>query len=95
MSVISLESLIATATAVLKAAGAREVYVFGSAAGGTRLRPNSDVDLAVSGLPPEVFFRSMSDAEAVLGRSLDLIDLDEDTAFTRYLKSEGELRRVG
>ena len=40
--------------AALKAAGAREVYVFGSASKGT-LRPNADVDMAVSGLPPEVF----------------------------------------
>lgn len=91
---VSVENQIETATAVLKAAGAREVYVFGSAAAGT-MRPNSDVDLAVSGLPPKVFFRAMSDAESALGRSLDLIDLDEDTPFTRYLKSEGELRRVG
>ncbi len=46
--------LIEKAAAALKAAGAREVYVFGSASKGT-LRPNSDVDMAVSGLPPEVF----------------------------------------
>lgn len=92
---VSLEILIASATAVLKAAGAREVYVFGSAAKGSEMRPNSDVDLAVSGLPPEVFFRAMSDAESALGLPLDLIDLDEDSPFTRYLKTEGELRRVG
>lgn len=82
------------ATAVLKAAGAREVYVFGSAAS-EKMRSDSDVDIAVSGLPPEVFFRAMSDAERALGRPLDLIDLDEDNPFTRYLKSEGELLRVG
>ena len=91
---VSVDSQIETAAAVLKAAGAREVYVFGSAASG-KARADSDVDLAVSGLPPKVFFRAMSDAESVLGRSLDLIDLDEDTPFTRYLRSEGELRRVG
>jgi predicted nucleotidyltransferase len=91
---LSIDSQIEKATAVLKAAGAREVYVFGSAASG-RMRPDSDVDIAVSGLPPKVFFRAMSDAERALGRPLDLIDLDEDSPFTRYLKSEGELRRVG
>jgi predicted nucleotidyltransferase len=91
---VSLESLIERVTAVLKAAGAREVYVFGSAAS-ERMRSDSDVDIAVSGLRPEIFFRAMSDAERALGRSLDLIDLDEDSPFTRYLKSEGELRRVG
>jgi predicted nucleotidyltransferase len=78
---------------VLKTAGAREVYLFGSA---TRdaMGPASDIDVAVSGLPPQVFFRAMSDAEDAIGMPLDLIDLDEDTPFTRYLKEEGELQRV-
>lgn len=90
----NLETLIERAVAVLKAAGAREVYVFGSAATNT-MRSDSDIDFAVTGLPPRVFFRAMSDAECALGLPLDLIDLDEDSPFTRYLKTEGELRRVG
>ena len=89
-----IESRIQEAAAVLKAAGAREVYVFGSAAKG-RLRGNSDVDLAVCGLPAEVFSRAMAAAHNALGRPLDLVDLDEDNPFTRHLKEEGELRRVG
>ncbi|MGH9470948.1 MAG: nucleotidyltransferase family protein [Terriglobia bacterium] len=88
------DKLIEQAAAALRAAGAREVYVFGSAATG-KLHDGSDVDLAVSGLPPEVFFRAMGAASQVLRRPLDLVDLDEDNPFTRYLKSEGELRRVG
>jgi len=82
------------AAEALRAAGAREVYVFGSVARG-KTRPNSDVDMAVSGLPPELFYHAMAKASRALGRSLDLIDLDDDDAFTRYLKEEGELRRVG
>jgi predicted nucleotidyltransferase len=89
-----LGALIGKAAAALKAAGAREVYIFGSARKG-KLRPNSDVDMAVSGLPPEVFFRAMAKASRALGRPIDLIDLDEDNPFTRYLKEEGELDRVG
>ena len=89
-----LEVLIGRAAAALKAAGAREVYVFGSARKG-KLLPESDVDLAVSGLPPTVFFRAMAAAHDALGRPLDLIDLDHDDAFARYLKEEGELERVG
>jgi predicted nucleotidyltransferase len=89
-----LGALIEKAAAALKAAGAREVYVFGSARKG-KLRPHSDVDLAVSGLPPEVFFRAMAAAHDALGRPLDLVDLDDDNDFTRYLKEEGELQRVG
>jgi hypothetical protein len=51
--------------------------------------------MAVSGLPPEVFFRAMAAAHDALGRPLDLVDLDDDNDFTRYLKEEGELQRVG
>lgn len=88
-----LRKAIARAAAVLKGLGAREVYVFGSAATGT-LRARSDVDLAVSGLPDGVFFRAMADAADALGRELDLINLDDDNPFTRYLREEGELQRV-
>ena len=48
-----------------------------------KMRPNSDVDIAVSALPPKVFFRAMAAAHDALGCLLDLIDLDEDTAFTQ------------
>jgi predicted nucleotidyltransferase len=89
-----MSQLLGRAALALKAAGAKEVYVFGSASKG-QMRPNSDVDMAVSGLPPEVFFRAMAKASRALGRPIDLIDLDEDNPFTRYLKKEGELRRVG
>jgi predicted nucleotidyltransferase len=89
-----ISQLVEQAAAALKAAGAREVYVFGSARKG-KTRENSDVDIAVSGLPPEAFFRAMAAAHDALGRPLDLVDLDEDNAFTRYLKSKGELLRVG
>ncbi len=87
-------ALIAKAAAALKAAGAREVYVFGSPGKG-RLRPDPDVDISVSGLPPEVFFRAMGKASRAVGRPVDLIDLDVENPFTRYLKEEGELQRAG
>lgn len=86
--------LLGEAVVMLKAAGAREVYLFGSAARGI-WRENSDVDMAVSGLPPEVFFRAMARVSRLLRRPLDLVDLDEDNPFTRHLKSEGKLQRVG
>jgi len=89
-----LRRAIERAAAALKAYGATEVYLFGSAASG-RLREGSDVDLAVSGLPPDRFFQAMGPAGEQLDRPLNLVDLDEDTPFTRYLKEEGELQRVG
>ena len=78
---------------VLRQFGAREVYTFGSAAEGV-LRPASDIDIAVSGIPPRLFFRAMSKAGDTLSMPLDLIDLDEDTPFTRYLREKGGLALV-
>ena len=56
---------IRNAADALKAAGAHEVYVFGPAASGS-LRASSDVDLAVSGLPPERFFEAIGEAADIL-----------------------------
>ena len=50
--------------------------------------------MAVEGLPPAMFFGAMGRACQVLGRSLDLVDLDEPSPFTRYLKEQGKLIRV-
>jgi predicted nucleotidyltransferase len=89
----AIREAIGRAAAVLKEMGAREVYVFGSAASGT-MREGSDVDLAVVGLPAGAFITAMVRASEALGRELDLIDLDDDNPFTRYLREEGELLRV-
>ncbi len=93
---VSIETniLIQRAAAELKTAGAREIYVFGSAAQGTG-DAASDLDLAVSGLPPSVFYRMGARVSDLIGRSVDLIDLDINTPFTRHLRSENELVRVG
>lgn len=92
----NLENRIRLAAEALKSCGAREVYVFGSACS-ENMRPDSDVDLAVAGLPPEEFFTAMSQASDVLGRDiqLDLVDLDTPNLFTEYLKSKGKLQLVG
>lgn len=89
-----LRRAIERAAAALKAQGASAVYLFGSAASG-RMHAGSDIDLAVSGLPPERFYRAMGLAGDELDRPLSLVDLDEDTPFTRYLKQKGDLQRVG
>lgn len=88
-----IQLLILKSAAVLKSFGAQEVYLFGSMATGNSTG-YSDVDFAVSGMPPQVFFKAMGAAGEVLGLPLDLVDLDEDNPFTRYLKKEGELLRV-
>ena len=86
--------LVERAAEVLKAAGAREVYVFGSSARGSTV-DGSYIDLAVSGLPPQVFFRAMGQAHKAIGRPLDLIDLDDETPFVQFIRQQGELALVG
>lgn len=88
-----LKAKILKAAETLKEYGAKEVYLFGSAATET-MREDSDVDLAVSGLPPEVYYRASAKAWHALGRDFDLVDLDDDNPFTEYLKRKGKLRRV-
>lgn len=90
---VELQQGIEQAAAILKIAGAEAVYLFGSSAEGP-FRPDSDIDLAVTGLPPAKFFQAMGQILFILPRPLDLVDLDVDTPFTRYLKQKGKLYRV-
>lgn len=73
--------------------GAREVFVFSSAKKGT-LRPDSDLDMAVTGLPPDLYFTAVSKASDVVGRPVDRVDLDDPSPLVRYLIESGELARV-
>ena len=88
-----IRDLLQRGAALLRDAGAREVYLFGSMATG-KARENSDVDLAVTGLPPENFFAAMARLEDLFDRGVDLVDLDDTTPFTAYLRQKGLLRRV-
>lgn len=68
------------------------VFLFGSAAEAeTGYR---DIDLAVEGVRPEDFFRLHGDLLSHLSHPVDLIDLDEPSPFTRFLRAEGKLVRV-
>jgi len=71
----NIQNAIEQTAAVLTASGAKEVYIFGSAARGTT-KEGSDIDFAVSGLPPEDFFKALSAAGRISPGPLDLIDLD-------------------
>jgi predicted nucleotidyltransferase len=88
-----LETRIRRAAEELIASGAKEVYLFGSVAKKTKAQ-TKDIDLAVSGLPPESFFKAMGRARRTLRRPLDLVDLDEVNPFTAYLRKSGALKRV-
>jgi len=88
-----IQDLLQRGADLLRTAGAREVYIFGSMARG-RAHEKSDIDLAVAGLPPERFFAAMARLQNLFDRNVDLVDLDDATPFTAYLKDKGLLRRV-
>lgn len=92
LNVIEKDRLLAAAD-LLRGMGASVVFVFGSAAKG-KLRPESDLDLAVSGLPSRLYFSAVSKASVLVDRQVDLVDLDDDTPLVRYLLHGGELVRV-
>lgn len=97
MSTVSIDGIdnhaLLAAVDLLRSLGATEVYVFGSATQGG-LRPDSDIDMAVSGLPSKVYFFAISRISDLLGRPVDLVDLDDSTPVVRHLLGSGELVRV-
>ena len=74
---------------ILRAAGCSECYVFGSYADG-RAHEKSDIDIAIRGLPPERFFYVYGQ----LPGTVDLIDLDDGSRFSKKLLLRGAMRRV-
>lgn len=70
--------------------GARSVVLFGSLARGEP-RLESDVDLAVEGLAPEVYFAAVGDVMAALGCSIDLVRMEEAPAsLAERIAAEGK-----
>jgi predicted nucleotidyltransferase len=69
---------------------AREVVAFGSLVHPGRFDDRSDIDLAVSGIPPAAFFRAWAAAGASCPFELDLVDLaDCSPALRDLIEGEG------
>lgn len=90
----SFRSDIETAIAVLTSLGAREVFVFGSVVSREQGVVPRDIDIGVSGLPQERFFRAYGRLMMQLVHDVDLVDLDDDGTFVQVLKDTGHLERV-
>ena len=81
------------AVGILLRHGAQEVYLFGSHARGEAV-PESDLDLAVRGMPPEHFYRAVGEVLCALSVPADVVDLDESGPALDYLKEHGDFLRV-
>jgi predicted nucleotidyltransferase len=88
-----LNEFVFQAAKILQSYGALEVYAFGSATNGTA-NSTSDIDLAVRGIPPVNFYSAVGETLCTIERNVDIIDLDGDTAFGKYLIEHSELTRV-
>ncbi len=82
------------AVKILKAAGCREIFIFGPLANG-EARANSEIDLAIRGCPPNLFFKTWGQLLSQLEHSTHLVDLeDEDDPLVQFIKKRGDLGRV-
>jgi uncharacterized protein len=74
---------------VLRGFGARRVWLFGSAL--DTPHAVNDLDLAVEGLPPQVFYRAVGRLLDAIGKPVDLVDLSKDSRLSRHIRSKGRL----
>lgn len=81
------------AAGILKSAGCYECYIFGSISDG-RASDNSDIDLAIRGIPPERFFYVYGQLSMQIRRAIDLVDLDDGSRFSQKLQRREAMTRV-
>jgi len=80
------------AARLVKRHGARRIILFGSVARKRRLRPDSDIDLAVEGMPAETFYQLVGDLYTPQGRRVDLVRLETARdSFQKIIALEGAL----
>ena len=80
---------------ILKAHGAKEVFIFGSIANG-KFNENSDIDIAVKGIAEKEFFKVASILMFELNNEFDLIGLDDkENRFSQMLLKVGGMVKVG
>ena len=91
---VDVQKDVSRAVQILTDGGCSHIYVLGSVAAGTS-RPDSDIDFAVRGCPPERFFRLQGRLLLELTRSADLIDLDVDPELAAFLERKDRLVHVG
>ena len=89
----SYEKNIKRAVEILKEAGCTEIFLFGSLVE-NNFREGSDIDIAVRGCPIGKFFYVWGKLFRQLDYPLDLISLDRDDDFSRYLKEKGDLIQI-
>ncbi len=89
----SFQRDIEIAVEYLREIGIDEIYLFGSQARGD-MRDDSDIDIAVRGIPAQEFFFVLGELLTRLDHSIDLVDLDLQKYLGERLEMSGELMRL-
>jgi SAM-dependent methyltransferase len=79
----------------LYARGARRVWAFGSFGEGFALDWNSDIDLGVEGLPPDLVHRIGAEIDGRSPHKVDVMALEEVTAQVRWFIRRGRVLTPG
>jgi predicted nucleotidyltransferase len=85
---------IKTATDFLKSEGCDSVFLFGSMVTG-KIHERSDIDIGISGLPPQKFFRVYANLDRKTSNKIDLVDFDWQKDFYNLLNSLNEVVKIG
>lgn len=82
------------AVEILSNAGCTSIYVFGSIANGSQHK-NSDIDFAVTGLKPGMFYRVAAQLNMGLNHNFDLVKLDDEkNTFAEFISDNEKFIRV-
>ena len=79
---------------LLRNEGCKSIYLFGSMVTG-KIHNNSDIDIGISGLPPQNFFRVYANLDRELSNNIDLVDFDLNKDFYVLLNSLEEVVELG
>lgn len=88
-----LEHLLRSLPQLAARYGFARAYVFGSLTKKGRFRKNSDVDVAVEGLTDERYFTFMAELSELMGREVDVIQIEKHHLKNRILEIGLEWKR--
>ncbi|MHA1301362.1 MAG: nucleotidyltransferase family protein [Candidatus Helarchaeota archaeon] len=75
----------------LKSIGSKGIIIFGSIARKT-YDNFSDIDIAIKGISPRVYFKALAELSPLIGKKVDLILLDfVSKEFVYRIRNEGKL----
>ena len=84
------KNILSKAIEYLKSIGTNEIILFGSLAEGN-YNEFSDIDLAISGISPRIYFKAVATLPLLVGKKIDLVLVDfVSKDFKTKIRKEGQ-----